>query len=53
MPKKQNKKKTKKNQRQKNNFLSFKGMPFEEALVNLLKVKPEPKQKSKRKNPKT
>jgi hypothetical protein len=41
--------KMKKNPREKNNRLSFKGMSFEEALTDLLKVKPEPKPKKKNK----
>jgi len=49
MPEKKNKKKTqKKNQKEKNNNpLSFKGLPFEEVLCDLLKVKPESKTKKK------
>ncbi|MGD0915611.1 MAG: hypothetical protein ABSB22_04040 [Thermodesulfobacteriota bacterium] len=32
-----------------NSLLCFKGMPFEEVLSDLLKVKPEPKSKKKSK----
>jgi len=39
----------KKNLKKKNSLLSFKGMSFEEALSDLLKVKPESKQKKKNK----
>lgn len=45
-PEKKDREKTK---IKKNNPLSFKGMPFEEALLNLLKVKPERKTKKKHK----
>jgi hypothetical protein len=38
-------KKQKAKKKNKNSPLSFKGMPFEEALSALLKVKPEPKPK--------
>jgi hypothetical protein len=51
MPEKKNKKKTqKKNQKEKNNNpLSFKGLPFEEILSDLLKVKPKPKENARKK----
>jgi hypothetical protein len=32
-----------------NSLLSFKGLPFEGVISDLLKVKPEPKKKTKKK----
>jgi len=45
-PKKKDKSKTKD---RNSNLLSFKGIPFEDVLSDLLKIKPEPKQKKKNK----